>query len=89
MVTTTFPLYDWTRQVLGDRGDAVALSLVQDSGIGLHNFQPTVQDIVKVSGADVFVYIGGPSDDWVADALGEAVNPDIRALNLMQAWVIW
>lgn len=85
VVTTTFPLYDWTRQVLGDRVNAVELALVQESGVDLHNFQPTVQDIVKVSSADVFVYVGGPSDAWVQDALKEVANKDMRALNLMAA----
>lgn len=85
VVATTFPLYDWTRQVLGERGEAVSLHLLQDAGVDLHNFQPTVEDMVQVSGADVFIYVGGPSDHWVKDALAEAVNPRQIPLNLMEA----
>ena len=85
VVPTTFPVYDWTRQVLGERAEAVSLHLLQDAGIDLHNFQPTVEDIVRVSSADVFLYIGGPSDHWVKDALKEAVNPKQVSLNLMEA----
>lgn len=85
VVVTSFPLFDWTRQVLGERGEAVSLHLLQDAGIDLHNFQPTVEDMVQVSSADVFIYIGGPSDRWVADALKEAVNPRQIPLNLMDA----
>ena len=85
VVATTFPVYDWTRQVLGERAEAVSLHLLQDAGIDLHNFQPTVEDIVRVSSADVFLYIGGPSDHWVKDALKEAVNPKQVSLNLMEA----
>ena len=63
----------------------VDLHLLQDSGIDLHNFQPTAEDFVKLSSADLFVYIGGPSDHWVEDALKAAANPRQQSLNLMEA----
>ncbi len=85
IVATTFPSYDWLRQILGEREQEVELSLLQDSGIDLHNFQPTAQDFVKVSSADLFVYIGGVSDGWVDDAIGEAHNKHALAVNLMDA----
>lgn len=85
IVATTFPSYDWLRQILGEREQEVELSLLQDSGIDLHNFQPTAQDFVKVSSADLFVYIGGVSDGWVDDAIGEAHNKHVLAVNLMDA----
>lgn len=85
IVATTFPSYDWLRQILGEREQEVELTLLQDSGIDLHNFQPTAQDFVKVSSADLFVYIGGVSDGWVDDAIGEAHNKHVLAVNLMDA----
>ena len=85
IVATTFPSYDWLRQILGEREQEVELSLLQDSGIDLHNFQPTAQDFVKVSSADLFVYIGGVSDGWVDAAIGEAHNKHVLAVNLMDA----
>lgn len=85
VVCTTFPSYDWMKQIIGERAGEVDLQLLQDSGIDLHNFQPTAQDFVKVSSADLFVYIGGPSDHWVEDALKTATNPRQQSLNLMEA----
>ncbi len=84
IVATVFPQYDWIRNVLGDRLDQVELTLLQDSGVDLHNFQPSAQDIMKVSSADLFVYIGGVSDNWVDNALSQAVNKDMVAVNLMK-----
>jgi zinc transport system substrate-binding protein len=84
IVATTFPQYDWTRQILGSRHEDVELVLLQDTIIDLHNFQPTVSDIAMISMADLFIYIGGVSDGWVEDALRNAVNEDMIAVNLME-----
>lgn len=83
IVATTFPLYDWIRQVLGDRAGDVELTLLLDKGVDLHSYQPTVDDLVKVGGADLFLYVGGESDDWVDDALETAGSGDIRTLDLL------
>ena len=84
IVATVFPQYDWLRNVLGDELKNAELTLLQDSGVDLHNFQPSAQDIMKVSSADLFVYIGGVSDQWVKGALAEAVNKKMVAVNLME-----
>ena len=31
----------------------------------------------------MFLYVGGPSDEWVEDALAEAVNGDMVVVNLL------
>ena len=82
IVTTIFPLYDWIREITYGIND-VEITLLQDSGTDLHNYQPTVADMVKVSECDIFVYVGGESDKWVEDALKTAVNPDMKVINLM------
>ncbi len=84
VVTTIFPLYDWTRAVLGDAG-GVELTLLLGRGIDMHSYQPSAEDLMKVSTADVFVYVGGESDGWVKDALKEATNKDMVVVNLMEA----
>lgn len=84
IVATIFPLYDWTRQVLGPRADTVDLTLLLDNGTDMHSYQPTVDDMVRISNADLLIYVGGESDQWIADALEEASNSGIRALNLME-----
>ena len=82
VVATIFPVYDWVREVAGDDVD---LTLLLDNGVDLHSYQPTAQDIMKVATCDMFVYVGGESDDWVEDALSEAVNPDMVVVNLVEA----
>ena len=83
IVTTIFPEYDWVKAVLGDNADQADLTLLLDNGVDLHSYQPTADDILKISTCDMFVYVGGESDEWVEDALKEATNKDMVVINLL------
>ena len=84
VVATVFPVYDWARQIIGEDNPRVALTLLLDKGADLHSYQPTVEDIYKISTCDVFLYVGGASDKWVPDALAQASNPRLNAVNLLE-----
>ena len=83
IVTTIFPEYDWVRNIAGDNIDNIDLTLLCDNGVDMHSFQPTASDIVQISSCDVFVYVGGESDEWVEDVLKEAVNKEMQVVKLM------
>lgn len=83
IVTTIFPEYDWVRNIAGDNINNIDLTLLCDNGVDMHSFQPTASDIVKISSCDVFVYVGGESDEWVEDVLKEAVNKEMQVVKLM------
>ncbi len=84
VVTTIFPVYDWVREIVGDNHN-VEITMLLDNGVDLHSYQPTAQDIMKVATCDMFVYVGGESDEWVEDALAESVNPEMVVVNLVEA----
>ncbi len=84
IVTTIFPEYDWVKTILGDNADAAELTLLLDNGVDLHSYQPTAEDIIKIKECDMFVYVGGESDEWVEDVLEDAVNPDMKVINLLE-----
>lgn len=83
IVTTIFPEYDWVMNILGDNPANAEVTMLLDNGTDLHSFQPTTSDIMKISSCDLFIYVGGESDEWVEDVLKEAVNKDIVAINLL------
>lgn len=84
IVTTVFSEYDWTMNVLGDQKDNAEVALLLDSGADLHSYQPTVADIAKIATCDLFIYVGGESDEWVDDALKNATNPNMIVINLLE-----
>ncbi len=83
IVCSVFPEYDWTRQILGSHTDDFELCYLLESGADPHSFQPSVEDMMKVADCDLFLYIGGESDAWTADAIAEAVNPDMQTVALL------
>lgn len=83
IVTTIFPEYDWVKTVLGDKASNDELTLLLDNGVDLHSYQPTAEDIVKIQECDMFVYVGGESDEWVTDVLASAENLDMSVINLL------
>lgn len=84
IVATIAPEYDWTANILGSRADHAELTLLLDNGVDLHSYQPTAADMMKIADSDLFLYVGGESDTWVKDALKNTVNPDQKALNLLE-----
>ena len=84
VVTTIFPEYDWVKEILGDKAGSTDLTMLLSSGVDLHSYQPTADDIVKISDCDLFIYVGGESDKWVDDALKEATNKDMKVIDLLE-----
>ncbi|MDY6398288.1 MAG: metal ABC transporter substrate-binding protein [Treponema sp.] len=84
VVTTIFPEYDWAREVIGENADNVELTLLLNNGVDLHSYSPSVKDIAKISEADIFVYVGGESDEWVDDVIKNAKNPNMKVINLVE-----
>lgn len=84
IVATTFPQYDWIREIIGKDNTNVDLQLLMKNGGDLHSYQPTAGDIANIADANLFVYVGGESDEWVDDALKEKTNKDMKVINMMQ-----
>lgn len=83
IVTTIFPEYDWVRQIAGDKVSDMDITMLLDNGVDMHSYQPAADDIMKISDCDLFIYVGGESDEWVNDALKEAVNKDMQVIDLL------
>ncbi len=69
IVCTIFPQYDWVREILGDEAENFNLVLLTESGTDLHNYQASANDIKTLKYAELFIYVGGESDDWVEDTI--------------------
>ena len=82
VVCATAPILDWTRHITQGT-NSTDLSLIIKEGTDLHSFQPSAADIVSIKNADILIYIGGESDDWIRDALKENVNKNQKVVCLM------
>ncbi len=83
IVCTTFPQYDWIREIIAGNDDGFRLSLLTEKGGDLHSYQPSALDIARIAECDMLVYVGGESDKWVEDVLRADVESDVCAVNMM------
>ncbi len=81
VVCTTFIPFDIARNI---GGDDATVTILQDSGADLHNYSPTTATLSALANADIFVYIGGESDEkWVGDAISACNNQKLITVCLM------
>lgn len=84
IVVTVFPAYDWIRELIKGKEDQIELTLLINHGVDMHSYQPSTDDLIKIANCDVFVYIGGESDQWVETTLKNETNENRIVLNLME-----
>jgi len=61
VVTTLYPLYEFARQLAGDR---MEVQLLLPPGVEPHHFEPTPDDLTRIHRAALFVYIGPFLEPW-------------------------
>ncbi len=84
ILATTFPQYDWVREIAGDKLADIDLTLLLDNGVDLHSYSATADDIIMIKESDLFIYVGGHSDAWVDEVL-EAGDSKVKAFNMLEA----
>ena len=84
IVATIYPEYAWAKEILGSRFNSVKLELLMKNGVDLHSYKPTAQDIAKIASADMVIYVGGESDEWIEKALEATPKKGRSEVNLMK-----
>ena len=84
IVTTIYPEYAWVKEILGTHFNSVKLELLMKNGVDLHSYKPTAQDIAKIASADMVIYVGGESDEWIEKALEATPKKGRSEINLMK-----
>ncbi len=66
VVTTLFPLYDFCRNVGGQKA---YVTLLLPPGVEPHSFDPKPRDILRINEADLFVFTGPFMEPWATELL--------------------
>ena len=80
IVTTLFPQYDFTRQIVGDKAN---VTLLLQPGIEAHSFDPSPSDVVDINECDLFIYTGEYMETWANDILS-SLESDVSVLNVSE-----
>ena len=74
VVTTFYPMYDFTKQVAQDDAE---VSMLLEAGMEVHSFEPSSQMIAEIQDADVFIYNSPEMETWVPDVLASIDTSDM------------
>lgn len=80
IITTIFPQYDFARAIGGDKVD---VKMLLSPGVESHGFEPTLQDISNIGKSDLFIYVGGESDEWVNNVLDTVKDKNVKTIALV------
>lgn len=69
VVCTGFAQYDWVLNILGDEATDWNIIRINDKGADMHSYQPSAEDMIIISQADLLIYTGGMSEEWIEDAM--------------------
>lgn len=78
VVTTFYPMYDFAKKVVGNKGE---VTLMLEAGQDSHGYEPTPQDIAAIADADVFVYNSDEMEIWVPSVLDSIGDSDVIIVN--------
>jgi len=82
VIATSFPQYDFVRQIAGD---CVELRMLILPGAEVHTYEPSPKDIMDISSCDVFVCTGGESDEWAKSILESVDNEKLKVISFMES----
>lgn len=75
-----FPSYDAVRAVLAEEAD---LKMLIPPGADVHSWEPSPDDVIRILTSDLFIYVGGESDEWV-DSLLDDLDGKVRVFSLLE-----
>lgn len=82
IVCTNFPAYDFAKHIVGDKAK---VTLLLKPGAEAHSYEPSPKDIQEIGKSDLFVYVGGDSDEWVDGVLDSIDQSHLKTFKMMDA----
>lgn len=82
ILTSNFPSCDFARAITKNVPNT-SVEMLLKPGTEMHNYEPTPKDIIKISKSDIFIYVGGESDEWINDLLDSIDTKKVKIIKLM------
>lgn len=85
IICTDFPQYDWVCEIVGDKAQRFEIILLNDNGVDMHSFQPSVDDIVKLNESELVISVGSTSEKWINETLENSAKKSTVHIKLTEA----
>lgn len=80
IITTCFPLYDFARELIGEKGN---VTLLLKPGQDSHSYDPSAREIAMIKNCDLFISIGGEDEKWVNKLMSGSDMKKVEQLSLV------
>lgn len=77
IVTTFYPVYEFTKNIVGDVAD---VEMLIQAGTEVHGYDPSAKDIAKIQEADVFVYEDPNMEIWAKDIIASTKKDENKVI---------
>ncbi len=84
IVCTTYPQYNWVQQILGENWEKAEVTYLLKSGVDIHSYQPSAEDMIAVLDCDLLIGVGGESEQWLEKALEGRRNQEQKVIFMME-----
>lgn len=81
VLVTFYPIYDFTRNVGGDR---INTSILVPETVDVHDFEPTPSAVYQVATADVLIFNGAGLEPWISQVLAAGNNSKLVVVDTSQ-----
>ncbi|MGQ7471803.1 metal ABC transporter solute-binding protein, Zn/Mn family [Streptococcus suis] len=85
IVTTFYPVYEFTKQVTGDEAN---VELLVKAGTEVHGYEPSAKDIARIQEADAFVYENENMETWVHDVEGSIDTEKVNVISATEGMLL-
>ena len=85
VVTSFYPVYEFTKQVVGDEGE---VSYLIPAGSEAHDFQPSTKNVADIEKADTFVYLNENMETWVPKVEKSINTKNTKIIKASQGMVL-
>ena len=85
VVTSFYPVYEFTKQVVGDEGE---VSYLIPAGSEAHDFQPSTKNVADIEKADTFVYLNENMETWVPKVEKSINTKNTKVIKASQGMVL-
>lgn len=82
VVVSFYPLYDFARNIGGERIDVTTLI---PFSVEPHDWEPTPKDISKILDADLFIYNGAGLEPWAERLIRDAKNKRLTVIDMYKS----
>ncbi|MBQ9779527.1 MAG: zinc ABC transporter substrate-binding protein [Clostridia bacterium] len=88
VVCTNAAAFDLARAVVipedNNQSAHIEVLLLGRPGQDMHSYEPSAQDIITLSTADLVVSVGDTAEGWLANALSASGNKNVRRVKMME-----